>query len=98
MISEGDTTARIAVVGTGYVGLTTGACMSHLGHDVVCLDIDAEKVALLRKGQVPILEDGLERLVVEGIHTAKLDFTTDVGEAVADRGFRVPVSAHPAGG
>lgn len=87
MISGSDTTARIAVVGTGYVGLTTGACMSHLGHDVHCLDIDEEKVALLRKGQVPILEDGLDRLVVEGIHTAKLHFTTDVVEAVSTAEF-----------
>lgn len=87
MLSHGPTTSRIAVVGTGYVGLTTGACLSHLGHDVVCLDIDAEKVSLLRKGQVPILEDGLDRLVVEGIHTGKLDFTTEVAEAISEADF-----------
>ncbi|MCO5318137.1 MAG: UDP-glucose/GDP-mannose dehydrogenase family protein [Microthrixaceae bacterium] len=80
-------TARIAVVGTGYVGLTTGACLSHLGHDVVCLDVDAEKVEKLRSGHVPILEEGLDRLVEEGLHTSKLAFTTDVAAAVRGSEF-----------
>jgi len=53
----------IAVVGAGYVGLTTAACLAHLGHEVVCADIDAERVARLRKGEVPILEDGLVALI-----------------------------------
>ena len=52
---------RVAVIGAGYVGLTTAACLAHLGHDVVCADIDAERVARLRKGEVPILEDGPAR-------------------------------------
>jgi UDPglucose 6-dehydrogenase len=78
--------SSIAVVGTGYVGLTTGACMAHLGHDVICLDVDAEKVALLSKGSVPILEEGLDRLVEEGLHTSKLAFTSDP-VAVAGRDF-----------
>ena len=50
--------SRVAVIGAGYVGLTTAACLAHLGHEVVCADIDAEKVARLTKGEVPILEDG----------------------------------------
>ncbi|MCZ7631673.1 MAG: UDP-glucose/GDP-mannose dehydrogenase family protein [Microthrixaceae bacterium] len=79
--------SRIAVVGTGYVGLTTGACLSHLGHDVVCLDVDEEKVQALQGGHVPILEDGLDRLVVEGLHTDKLSFTTDVTRAIPGREF-----------
>lgn len=80
-------TSQIAVVGTGYVGLTTGACMSHLGHDVICLDVDDKKVALLQGGRVPILEEGLDRLVVEGLHNDKLSFTTDVTRAIPGRGF-----------
>ena len=55
--------SRIAVVGTGYVGLTTGACLAQLGHDVVCADIDEEKVEALSKGEIPIVEAGLEQLV-----------------------------------
>jgi len=58
--------ATIAIIGTGYVGLTTGACFSHLGHDVICADIDEEKIARLRAGEVPIVEKGLDRLVDEG--------------------------------
>ena len=57
----------IAVIGAGYVGLTTAACLAHLGHEVVCADIDAERVARLRKGEVPILEDGLPALIAEGL-------------------------------
>ena len=57
----------IAVVGAGYVGLTTAACLAHLGHEVVCADIDADRVARLRKGEVPILEDGLAALINEGL-------------------------------
>ena len=52
---------HIAVIGAGYVGLTTAACFAHLGHDVICADIDAERVARLNKGEVPILEDGPAR-------------------------------------
>ncbi|NDB06330.1 MAG: UDP-glucose 6-dehydrogenase, partial [Acidimicrobiia bacterium] len=51
--------SRIAVIGTGYVGLTTGACLAHLGHTVVCADIDESKVADLRAGRIPIVENGL---------------------------------------
>ncbi|MDT7661519.1 MAG: UDPglucose 6-dehydrogenase, partial [Pseudonocardiales bacterium] len=58
---------RIAVIGTGYVGLTTGACLASLGHRVVCADIDAEKIARLRDGDVTILEPGLSELVAEGV-------------------------------
>jgi UDPglucose 6-dehydrogenase len=73
----------IAVVGAGYVGLTTAACLSHLGHSVVCADIDAERVARLRKGEVPILEDGLPALIAEGLASKRLSFV--VGAAVAAR-------------
>lgn len=73
--------ATIAIIGTGYVGLTTGACFSHLGHDVICADIDAEKVARLRAGEVPIVEKGLDRLVDEGIRSGKLRFVVGAAEA-----------------
>ena len=55
--------SKIAIIGTGYVGLTTGACFSQLGHDVTCADIDEEKVAALQRGEVPILEAGLDGIV-----------------------------------
>src|SRR5436190_7840928 len=77
----------ISVVGAGYVGLTTAACLAHLGHEVVCADIDAERVARLRKGEVPILEDGLVALITEGLAAKRLSFV--VGAAVAARGADV---------
>ena len=66
--------SKIAVIGTGYVGLTTGACFAHLGHDVVCADVDADKVARLQRGEIPILEAGLDNLVREGIAGGRLTF------------------------
>ncbi len=66
--------ATIAVIGTGYVGLTTGACFAHLGHDVICADIDAEKIARLQDGQIPIVEDGLDRIVTEALAAGKIRF------------------------
>lgn len=78
--------STIAVVGTGYVGLTTGACMASLGHDVVCIDIDAAKVELLSSGEIPIYEEGLRELVVEGLRSGQLRFTTGI-TSVADREF-----------
>ncbi|MFM7490414.1 MAG: UDP-glucose 6-dehydrogenase, partial [Actinomycetota bacterium] len=58
--------SRIAVIGTGYVGLTTGVCLAHLGHQVVCADIDEAKVKRLAAGEMPIVEDGLGELLVSG--------------------------------
>ncbi|MEU0880020.1 UDP binding domain-containing protein [Lentzea sp. NPDC005914] len=75
---------RIAVVGTGYVGLTTGACLASLGHRVVCADVDSLKVARLRAGQVDILEPGLAELVVEGQAAGRLEFVVGAAGAVAD--------------
>ncbi len=66
--------ATIAVIGTGYVGLTTGACFAHLGHDVICADIDAEKIAQLQDGQIPIVEEGLDRIVAEALSAGKIRF------------------------
>ncbi len=79
--------ATIAIVGTGYVGLTTGACFAHLGHDVICADIDEVKVAQLRAGKIPIVEKGLDRLVDEGIRSEKLRFVLGAAEASKEAEF-----------
>lgn len=79
--------ATIAIIGTGYVGLTTGACFSHIGHDVICADIDPEKVARLQNGDVPIVEKGLDRLVDEGLRSGKLSFVVGAAEASKNAEF-----------
>lgn len=75
---------RIAVMGTGYVGLVTGTCLAESGHEVVCHDIDAAKIERLRAGRVPIYEPGLSELVARNAHDGRLAFTTNVAEAVAN--------------
>jgi len=79
--------SKIAVIGTGYVGLTTGACFAHIGHDVVCADVDADKIARLQRGEIPILEAGLDNLVREGLHDGRLTFVLGAENAVADCEF-----------
>ena len=74
----------IGVVGVGYVGLTTGACLAHIGHNVVCGDVDAEKIDRLRNGEIPIVEEGLTEIVSEGISTGRLEFVVGATE-VAER-------------
>jgi UDPglucose 6-dehydrogenase len=73
---------NIAVIGTGYVGLVTGACFAEFGVNVTCVDIDAEKVARLNEGQIPIYEPGLEALVQKNAQSGRLAFTTELKEAV----------------
>jgi UDPglucose 6-dehydrogenase len=73
---------RIAMVGTGYVGLVSGACFSEFGVDVVCVDKDAAKIARLKGGQIPIFEPGLEALVESNAKDGRLKFTTDLASAV----------------
>jgi UDPglucose 6-dehydrogenase len=75
---------RLAIIGTGYVGLTTGACFAHLGHDVVCADIDADKVARLSRGEIPIVEHRLDELVAEGLRRGNLSFVVGAANAVVD--------------
>lgn len=75
---------RIAVVGTGYVGLTAGACLASLGHRVVCADVDEVKIAQLRRGSVSILEPGLAELVAEGLAAGRLEFVVGARNAVVD--------------
>ncbi|MFM8529793.1 MAG: nucleotide sugar dehydrogenase, partial [Ilumatobacteraceae bacterium] len=74
---------RIAVIGTGYVGLTTGVCLAHLGHQVVCADIDEAKVQRLAAGQMPIVEDGLGELLVSGLASGRLSFVVGAATAAA---------------
>ncbi|MDQ6797571.1 MAG: UDP-glucose/GDP-mannose dehydrogenase family protein [Actinomycetota bacterium] len=79
--------SRIAVIGTGYVGLTTGACFAHLGHQVICADVIADKVERLSRGDVPILEAGLPELVRAGLDGKRLSFVLGAAKAVADCEF-----------
>src|SRR5919106_2576227 len=79
--SEVQFMAQIAVIGAGYVGLTTAVCFSHLGHDVVCADIDEAKVAQLTRGEVPIVEAGLEAMVREGLEGGRLSFVLGAASA-----------------
>ena len=74
---------KIAVVGTGYVGLVSGTCFADSGNNVVCVDIDAEKIAALRQGKVPIYEPSLEAMVSYNLSAGRLSFTTDLAAAVA---------------
>ena len=74
---------HIAMIGTGYVGLVSGACFSDFGHDVTCVDKDAAKIAALERGVMPIYEPGLEALVASNVRAGRLSFTTDLPSAVA---------------
>lgn len=74
---------KITVVGTGYVGLVSGACLSEVGNDVLCLDLDAEKIRVLEEGGIPIFEPGLLEMVKRNVAAGRLHFTTDVERAVA---------------
>ena len=74
---------KITVIGTGYVGLVSGACLADLGNDVVCLDINSEKIQLLNSGVVPIHEPGLHEVIERNVASGRLSFTTDVAASVA---------------
>jgi UDPglucose 6-dehydrogenase len=73
---------RIAIIGTGYVGLVSGACFSDFGHDVTCVDKDARKIADLDRGTMPIFEPGLDRLVARNVAAGRLSFTTELAHAL----------------
>ena len=74
---------RITMIGSGYVGLVSGACFSDFGHQVICVDKDARKIAALEAGKMPIFEPGLDQLVANNVEAGRLSFTTDLAAAVA---------------
>ncbi|MBN8923486.1 MAG: UDP-glucose 6-dehydrogenase [Rhodanobacter sp. 68-29] len=74
---------KITVVGTGYVGLVTGACLAEMGNDVLCLDVNPEKIRILQEGGVPIHEPGLDKVIASNVTAGRLHFTTDIDKAVA---------------
>src|ERR671915_1038237 len=77
---------KIAVMGTGYVGLVAGTCFAESGNDVICVDIDEAKIAALNQGMVPIYEPGLEEMIRRNAADRRLSFTTDVAAAVRRAG------------
>jgi UDPglucose 6-dehydrogenase len=79
--------ATVAVIGVGYVGLTTAACLAHLGNRVIAVDVDEAKVAMMSQGRSPILEEGLEDLLKNGLASGLLSFTTDSGHAAEGADF-----------
>ncbi len=74
---------RIAMIGTGYVGLVSGACFADFGHHVTCIDKDAGKIAALQRGEIPIYEPGLNQLVADNAAAGRLGFSLDLSDAVA---------------
>jgi UDPglucose 6-dehydrogenase len=79
---EGDPTLRLSVIGCGYVGLVTGACLAEAGHDVVCTDIDSHRIAQLNAGSLPIYEEHLETVLANARRAKRISFTADAGEAI----------------
>ena len=73
---------RVCVIGTGYVGLVTGVCLAHIGHQVICVDNNEEKVKLMKSGQSPIYEPGLSELMQSATEAGRLEFTADLGSGV----------------
>src|SRR4051794_15693221 len=78
---------RIAMIGSGYVGLVSGACFAQFGHDVVCIDKDPAKIGRLQKGEMPIYEPGLDRLVADNVKAGRLQFTTELAVGDTDAVF-----------
>ena len=75
---------RVTMIGTGYVGLVSGACFADFGHVVTCVDKDESKIARLQKGEIPIFEPGLDELVKDNVEQGRLSFTTDPSQAIRE--------------
>lgn len=75
---------KITIVGSGYVGLVTGACFSEVGIDVQCIDVDQVKINNLKKGIIPIYEPGLEKMITGNMEKGRLQFTTNLSDAIKD--------------
>ncbi len=73
---------KVCMIGTGYVGLVSGTCFAEIGHDVICVDNDERKIAVLKKGGVPIYEPGLGELIAKNVTAGRLSFTTSIQEGV----------------
>ncbi len=89
--------SNICVIGTGYVGLVTGACFADLGNNVTCLDVDAERIEKLKQGISPIYEPGLDQILVQNSRAGRLTFTTDYGKALAEAEFAFIAVGTPSG-
>src|SRR5205085_8797200 len=86
----------IAVLGTGYVGLVTGAGLADFGNDVICVDIDEKKIAALKDGKIPIYEPGLDKIVNRNVSEGRLQFSTELAEAIrASRAIFIAVGTPP---
>ena len=89
--------SKLCVIGTGYVGLVTGACFADLGNDVVCMDVDASRIERLKQNIMPFYEPGLEQLVARNVAAGRLSFTTDYAVALKDVEFAFIAVGTPSG-
>jgi len=78
---------KITMIGTGYVGLVSGACFAEMGHEVICMDCDSDRIEGLKRAEIPIYEPGLEELVRRNVEQERLSFTTDVKTAIENSLF-----------
>jgi len=88
---------KVSIIGTGYVGLVTGACLADVGNHVLCLDVDERKIAMLRAGEIPIYEPGLKEIVRASVAAGRLAFTTDAREASVYARMQMIAVGTPAG-
>jgi UDPglucose 6-dehydrogenase len=89
--------SKICVIGSGYVGLVTGTCFADLGNQVICLDVDTERIAKIKKGLMPIYEPGLEQLVAQNVQAERLEFSTDYTRSLAEAEFAFIAVGTPSG-